>query len=67
MSLLKDRIALVTGAGRHIGRGIAELLAKEGAAVVLTARTESQLQEVATKIETNGGMVEARAFFEKGF
>jgi 3-hydroxybutyrate dehydrogenase len=41
--LLKDRIALVTGSGRGIGRAIARCFVEEGAAVFLTARTEAEL------------------------
>jgi len=41
--ILKDRTALITGSGRGIGRSIAQLFAKEGASVFLTARTESEL------------------------
>jgi len=58
--LLKDQVALITGSGRGIGRAIAQLFAKEGAAVFLTARTESQLTEAAAKISASGGRA---AFF----
>ena len=40
---LRGKIALVTGAGRGIGKATAKLLAKNGAEVVLTARTTSEI------------------------
>ena len=51
---LTDRVAVVTGAGRGIGAACARALAEFGADVVLTARTESQLREVAADIERLG-------------
>ena len=48
-------MAIVTGAGRGIGRQIALDLAAAGARVGLIARTESQLDEVASAIEAAGG------------
>jgi NAD(P)-dependent dehydrogenase (short-subunit alcohol dehydrogenase family) len=48
--LLADKIALVTGASRGIGAAAARLFAREGATVVLAARTESALQAVAADI-----------------
>ncbi|MGH7813518.1 MAG: SDR family NAD(P)-dependent oxidoreductase [Candidatus Binataceae bacterium] len=50
-----SKVALVTGAGRGIGREIALRLAREGFAVGLIARTKSQLDETAELIRANGG------------
>jgi NAD(P)-dependent dehydrogenase (short-subunit alcohol dehydrogenase family) len=47
---LPGNVCIVTGAGRGIGRGIAEALARHGATVVLTGRTEATLSEVAAAI-----------------
>ena len=52
---LENKVAVVTGGGRGIGRGIARLFAKEGAKVVVAARTEEQLDRVVREIEADGG------------
>ena len=48
--LFHTRVALVTGAGSGIGRGIAERLSRDGAHVILYGRTETKLQETASRL-----------------
>ncbi|HET8909980.1 MAG TPA: SDR family oxidoreductase [Ktedonobacteraceae bacterium] len=52
---MKNRIVMITGAGRGIGRAAAIRFAREGARVVIFSRTASQLTEVATTITNAGG------------
>ncbi len=52
---LKDRLALVTGASRGIGRAVALGLAKAGAHVVAVARTIGALEELDDEIRAAGG------------
>ncbi len=55
MTSLKDRIALVTGASRGIGRAAAKALAREGAHIIATARTQAGLEELDDDIKAEGG------------
>ncbi len=55
MTLLEGKIAIVTGASSGIGRAVALMFAEHGAAVVLTARRQDRLDEVANEIRSRGG------------
>jgi NAD(P)-dependent dehydrogenase (short-subunit alcohol dehydrogenase family) len=57
---MKEDIVLITGAGRGIGKAIAELFAEQGYSVALVSRTLIEVETVATTIINNGGT--ARAF-----
>lgn len=61
MTLLEGKTALVTGASSGIGRAIAMMFAEHGAAVVLTARRQSRLDEVVKDIRDKGGRAHAFA------
>lgn len=55
MSQLAGEVAVVTGAGRGIGRAVAIRLAEEGASVVVTARSADQIADTASVITAAGG------------
>jgi len=52
---LKDKVAIVTGAGRGIGRAIILTLAEEGAKVAVNDLFQERAESVATEVRTNGG------------
>ena len=57
MERLQDKVAIITGGNSGVGAATALLFAKEGAKVVITARRQPQLDEVAAKIREAGGEV----------
>ncbi len=58
---LAGRTAVITGAGRGIGKAICEAFVQEGAAVVLAARTTSEIEELAEALTAQGGRAMAIA------
>jgi 3-oxoacyl-[acyl-carrier protein] reductase len=54
---LQDKVVIITGAGRGLGKAIALALAKEGARLALLARTQSELESVATSVIVLGTKV----------
>jgi len=56
---LSGKVAVVTGAGRGIGKAIALALAAEGAHVVLAARTSAEIEKAAMDIRSTGGLATA--------
>ncbi|RCH66706.1 SDR family NAD(P)-dependent oxidoreductase [Streptomyces sp. SDr-06] len=56
--LLSGKVVLITGASRGIGAAAARLFAREGAAVVLAARSADALQRIVTEIRAGGGLAD---------
>lgn len=54
---LRDKVAVITGSSRGIGKGIARIFAAEGARVLLVARDEKAGAQVAEEIHQGGGLV----------
>lgn len=57
MSVLKDKVALVTGASRGIGKAIAAAFAREGAHVVICGRKQETLDQVAAELTAGPGRI----------
>jgi NAD(P)-dependent dehydrogenase (short-subunit alcohol dehydrogenase family) len=55
--LLKEKVALVTGAGRGLGQSVALAYARQGAQVIAVSRTQSELDRTAAMVEAGGGQV----------
>jgi 3-oxoacyl-[acyl-carrier protein] reductase len=58
---LRDKVAIVTGSSRGLGKAAATALAAEGSRVVLNGRTQSNLDETAAELRSAGGTVAAVA------
>jgi len=56
MRKLEGKVAIVTGAGQGVGRGIALALSAEGAAVIVAGKTESKLVDTCEEITLRGGL-----------
>jgi NAD(P)-dependent dehydrogenase (short-subunit alcohol dehydrogenase family) len=57
--ILKDRIAIITGAGSGIGRAGAEIMAREGATVIVADRRKSAAEDTVARIKAEKGKAEA--------
>jgi NAD(P)-dependent dehydrogenase (short-subunit alcohol dehydrogenase family) len=59
IGLLTGKVVFITGASRGIGAAAARLFAREGAAVVLAARSTDALEKIVAEIRADGGMADA--------
>jgi NAD(P)-dependent dehydrogenase (short-subunit alcohol dehydrogenase family) len=59
IGLLAGKVVFITGASRGIGAAAAQLFAREGAAVVVAARSAGALDQVVAKIRADGGVADA--------
>jgi NAD(P)-dependent dehydrogenase (short-subunit alcohol dehydrogenase family) len=59
VGLLTGKVVFITGASRGIGAAAARLFAREGAAVVLAARSNDALDRIVTEIRADGGVADA--------
>lgn len=57
MDRLKDKVAVITGGNSGVGAATAKLFAAEGATVIITARREAALEQIANEIKQTGGTV----------
>lgn len=59
IGLLTGKVVFITGASRGIGAAAARLFAREGAAVVLAARSTDAIQRIVTEVRADGGVADA--------